>query len=447
MDASRSFRRALGRRFASALGVTLAAVPVAHAAGCGGDVVVDGPPGGGGGGAGSTTSATSTNVTTSITVSNVTVGPSVVSSTSSVMTSTATGGCTETTTGVNGGGIYQASFCVDTPDGMCPATPEEAIAAINEILANTSGCDSVSTLDCGPFIGSSGVCCYVASVFQCDIGRPFVVAGASITASADGPASDWLDASIKPDVTGLDAATRAALADRWAEDAALEHASIASFSRFALDLMAMGAPSDLVEAAHRAALDEVRHARMSFAIASAYRGAPVAPSAFPFGGKVDLARDLAAIAAATATEGCIGETLSAVIAAEQLAAATDPAVRRALEAIAEDEARHAELAWRTVAWAIEAGGDCVLVAVEAAFEAAVHRLPSPPRRDPSLSADALRAHGRIDGPAVRMLCAQALDDVVLPCARALIEARSVAPASVRGRAALRGVGDASRLPS
>ena len=420
MDATRSFRGTLVRRFASAIGLTLAAAPAAYAAGCGGIVVVDGE-GNSGGGGGSTTSATGTNTATGVAVSNGStgvVGSSV--TTSSTMNSTATGMCTETTTGSNGGGLFQSSFCVDSANGTCPATQEDAIVAINQLLNGMGGCDYVLTLDCGPFVGQSSACCFVATVSQCDIGRPFVVTGESITARVDGPASDWLDDSIVPDVSGLDAAVRAALADRWAEDAALEHASIASFARFAMDLLAMGAPAALIDAAHRAALDEVRHARLSFALASAYRGAPVAPSVFPFGGTVTLAPDLATLAAATAIEGCVGETLSAIIASEQLAAATDPAVRRALAAIAEDEARHAELAWRTVAWAVEVGGDEVRAAVEAAFEAAAARLPSPPQCDPSLPAAALRAHGRLDGDAIRMACARAWDEVVLPCARGLL---------------------------
>lgn len=420
MESTRSFRRTLVRRFASAIGLTLAAVPAAYAAGCGGIAVVDGE-GSGGGGGGSTTSATGTNNATGVAVSNGSTGVAGSSvTTGSTMTSTATGACTETTTGSNGGGLYQASFCFDSPNGSCPSSEEDAITAINDQLIMLGGCDSVVTLDCGPFVGQSSACCFVATVSQCDIGRPFVVTGESITARVDGPASDWLDESIAPDVSGLDAAVRAALADRWAEDAALEHASIASFARFSMDLLAMGAPAALVDAAHRAALDEVRHARISFALASAYRGAPVAPSVFPFGGAVTLAPDLAALAAATAIEGCVGETLSAIIASEQLAAATDPAVRRALAAIAEDEARHAELAWRTVAWAVEVGGDEVRAAVRAAFEAATDRLPSPPQCDPSLAAAALRAHGRLDGDAIRMACARAWDEVVLPCARGLL---------------------------
>src|SRR5262249_8650748 len=146
--------------------------------------------------------------------------------------------------------------------------------------------------------------------------------------------------------------------------------------RFALELLAAGAPASLVEAAHRAALDEVRHARLCLGLASAYAGAPLGPAPFPFDGRVEGSADPADNSAPAArggrggealTEGCVGETLAAALAMEQLGRAEDPAVRAALAIIAEDEARHAELAWRAVAWAVRAGGERVRAAVAQAL--------------------------------------------------------------------------------
>lgn len=56
---------------------------------------------------------------------------------------------------------------------------------------------------------------------------------------------------------------------RWAADAALEHSSIAAFAKLSLDLMAHGAPLDLVRAAHQAALEEIRHTEAACAMATA----------------------------------------------------------------------------------------------------------------------------------------------------------------------------------
>src|SRR5262249_51445943 len=218
---------------------------------------------------------------------------------------------------------------------------------------------------------------------------------------------------------GIDETLRAALAEGWTRDALLEHASVAAFARFSLELLAVGAPADLVEDAHRAALDEVAHARACFAVAAAYGGVATEPASFPFGGCVEVASSLAEIVARTVVEGCIGETLAAIQAAEQLARAADPAVREVLTAIANDEARHAELAWRTVAWALATGDDEVHTAGCDAFAHAAEAL----RWKEDRPQPELLEHGRLDAPTLRDVLSRGLHEVVLPCARALLAAR------------------------
>ena len=51
-----------------------------------------------------------------------------------------------------------------------------------------------------------------------------------------------------------------------------------------------------------------------------------------------------------AVEGCVRETYGAVIGHYQAACALDPVVRDVMRVIAEDEIRHAELAWHVAAW-------------------------------------------------------------------------------------------------
>ena len=79
------------------------------------------------------------------------------------------------------------------------------------------------------------------------------------------------------------------------------------------------------------------------------------------------AATLVELAVAAVREGCFGETLAAVVASMQREAATDPAVREVLAIVAEEEARHAELAFRVVTWAIANGGKDVKHAVHGAF--------------------------------------------------------------------------------
>ena len=283
---------------------------------------------------------------------------------------------------------------------------------------------------CGntPTVKSEGVfadgqCCYDITVSGCGVGRPFVVAGRAATALRKENAIGWAEgANFQPDVTQLSADERVFLADAWTRDGLLEHASIASFGRFVLELLAIGAPADLVELAHKAALDEVRHARMAFELATVYAGVAIAPGAFPFaGGVVEVSSDIADIAARVVQEGCIGETMASLLAAEQAARATDPAVRAVLEVIAEDEARHAELAWRTIAWALGRGETTVRCAITNAF---AHGLAMGNSFDiASGSEGALEAHGRPAADVLRAAMARTLDEVIGPVAKAMLELR------------------------
>jgi hypothetical protein len=263
-----------------------------------------------------------------------------------------------------------------------------------------------------------GECCYIVSF---GVGRPFLVDGRALVAPVRRRSSGW-SAALRPRTEKLGEEARRRLADAWAADAQLEHASVASFSRLSLELLAFGAPAELIELTHRAALDEVRHSQLCFALASAYAGTDLAPSALPVGPHVALARDLSALVASAVLEGCVGETLAAVQASAQRDQASDPAVKRALSTIAEDEARHAELSFRIVAWAIKAGGAEVRQAAAQAFAEAFAA--------PHLSGAAAAgegapeevAHGRLPESELRAALGAALRDVVKPAARALLGA-------------------------
>jgi hypothetical protein len=187
---------------------------------------------------------------------------------------------------------------------------------------------------------------------NCELGRPFLIRGEERLAGVEAR-RDWSAERIRPDLD-LTQSARAALAQGWTRIARMEHASIAAFARFTMQLMALGAPATLVRAAQTAMGDETEHALMAFALASAYGGAPVGPAALSIEGAID-GWDIAAFVATLLREGCIGETIAAIEAREGAEQAADPCVRAVLSTIARDELRHAELAWRTLAWLVSAG--------------------------------------------------------------------------------------------
>ncbi|MBA2321929.1 MAG: hypothetical protein H0V89_12335 [Deltaproteobacteria bacterium] len=145
-----------------------------------------------------------------------------------------------------------------------------------------------------------------------------------------------------------------------------EATSVQAFLALAVELERFGAPAELVSRAREAAVDEVVHARLMSALAptaalgtATYRPTP--------------ARDLLAFATENAIEGCVRETFAAVVAAHQSTAAT-PAYADTFAVIAEDEIRHADLAWAIDAWALSRLEPADRARVESARQAAVEEL-------------------------------------------------------------------------
>jgi len=252
----------------------------------------------------------------------------------------------------------------------------------------------------------------------CGVGRPFLVEGAARFARSV-ERSDWSAPNVTPDVRDVPPLVRARLAEYWTRVGLMEHASIAAFARFALQLLAVGAPSDLVRATHEAMGDETEHARLAFALAATYGGGNVGPGEIAIDGSLD-GFHVDGMLATIVREGCIGETLAAIEALDALEDATDPAVRAALATIARDETKHAELAWRTVAWLLESGRvDRAKVRDEVA-RALAEAAPGV-RSGNSAEEDAdWRGFGVLTEARRGDLRRIALATVVEPCARALL---------------------------
>lgn len=255
--------------------------------------------------------------------------------------------------------------------------------------------------------GTKHACCY-HWVTPCPGGRALRDGDRVVTAARSRSDADAVPSSRAP---------HPAAAQAWLRDASDEYASVASFARAALELMAVGAPAELVEGCHRAALDEVRHARVcaeiAWSLGAPHEHAIQVPAVAP------RTATLAQVAADTFVEGCVGESIAASMLRLAAERCDDVELRARIEGIADDEERHAALAWRTVRWALEVGGD----EVAAALRDAAARACPPARSAPHFaSADAALARcGRLDHDAQELARADAWRHVIDPLLDALLE--------------------------
>jgi hypothetical protein len=250
--------------------------------------------------------------------------------------------------------------------------------------------------------------------------RPFLV-GSSFRSAQAVARHDWSEPMA--DAAPFDAATRRALAAAWLKDALEEHASVAAFARFSLYGLSVGAPPELVADAQRASLDEIRHARICFGLARRYGAEAAGPGRL----RVDdalAAIDLTGLAVLTAKEGCVGETLGVRLAEEQARVALDPIVKEALLGIARDERRHAELAWRFVAWAGRAGGAPLLDRVAVAIRETLVEVRAMELRPLEVDAALWHAHGRLSCVEAKRVGEAAIVEIVEPALIALCGRRA-----------------------
>jgi hypothetical protein len=178
--------------------------------------------------------------------------------------------------------------------------------------------------------------------------------------------------------------------------------------------------------AHRASLDEIRHARTCFALARRYGGVPLGPGPLKLeglfsGAHASLEATLPGVAALCAEEGCVGETLGVLLASDALARARDPFVREVLSRMLEEEASHVELAWRVVGWCIAQGGEPVRRAVAEAIRRGVAATRATEvRRYDGVDVDAWNAHGRVTCEQARAVAERGIREVIEPCAQVLL---------------------------
>lgn len=247
----------------------------------------------------------------------------------------------------------------------------------------------------------------------CAVGRPFIVDGAERLANT-ARRDDWRATTEGAVGVTLSPEERAQVSGAWANIGLMEHASVAAFARFSLQLLSLAAPSPLIEACNQAMVDETLHAKLAFGLSSQVSGKAVGPGRLPMDHALDT-NDLESVVLGAVLEGCIGETVAAVEAAQGLSTAQEPVVVSALARIAEDERRHADLAWQFVRWALTQDASLApkiqaLVAREIACSAGTGESSPEP---------VLARFGLVSAAARQNLRRDVLREVVAPCIDAL----------------------------
>lgn len=316
-----------------------------------------------------------------------------------------------------GESTHDGTACLPVPAGQ-PACPVASSVKVSDVFVDSSDCgERVVALKGAGQRRQAGqtqveACCYPAEVTDgddsCVVGRPYWEGGVQLQAPlrSSGEASE---------------ASHPERATAWARAGAGEHASVAAFARLSLQLMSLGAPSALLRDVHQAALEEVKHAEQCWDLARCFGGIEVEAGPFPFQPSAHTQISLPELAAAAVREGCLAETLGAhvlSVAAEQASEAT---VRAALVSMAEDEARHAVLSFRIVAWALRSGDAEVAARVRAAFA-----MPWP-----RLDVEELSLRSRVDVQLLAAAAEQGIADVLIPASVHLLAAEhSASPGQV-----------------
>lgn len=319
--------------------------------------------------------------------------------------------------------LRTSQSCIPVETAVCPSR-EEASEQIDaeEITGDGVYYPERRYVEGDAEYVSPAECCYEIQYTYCykmnGFGRPYVRGGRAVVARPR-PAASPRRRRDRLFAEELPPERRRLLAAAWVERGALEHAAVASFGRFALDLRALGAPDSLVRAALRAIGDEVRHARAAFALAAALGAPGHAPGRL----EVDpsLRADLGDFVRRTVLDGCVEETIGVAVLEARASAATDRTLRRALRVFAREEARHADLGFRALAWALGAGGREVRsVAAESLREAvAAHLTRLEDNRSPDGVAAADRVFGELPAAELERVARRAVLERVLPRAAAL----------------------------
>ena len=185
-------------------------------------------------------------------------------------------------------------------------------------------------------------------------GRPFSVRDSSRTTRSEkstiGRTDDVHSWTMDQTISIMDNNTyNHEIGIQWLQQAEAEHASVASFARHTLQLMSIGAPSELLHRSQAASIDEIKHAKMCYGFASIFLDQDMIPGSLDVENSLEKV-EIKDIILSLIHEGCIEESLAALEAHFRAKIAKDSTVKATLKEIADDETNHATLAWDTIQW-------------------------------------------------------------------------------------------------
>lgn len=319
----------------------------------------------------------------------------------------------------------------DCASGQCEVSDDYTFSMGGEI---TLGCRSEkdecrSDWECEDMFNSGCSPCLLdpyAGYWRCaeqchTLGRPFLIQGEAALPSLVANAL-WID-DCPLSSSSLEPGLAQRVAAHWLECARMEHASVAAFARFALQLMHLGAPPELLQSTTEAMQDEIAHAKTCFALAKRYSGQTQSAGQLEVSQALAQELEPARIAVDVFLEGCVGESIAALEASEMSRLAVDPTVRGVLSKIAKDEHQHALLAWRSLGWMLQSlPGEQqreIVDALEQLLAGLAHELRgAAPSSDFAFSE--LEQHGVPSSQRKAALRRQALTQLVLPCAQGML---------------------------
>jgi len=225
---------------------------------------------------------------------------------------------------------------------------------------------------------------------------------------------------LERQLSGLAPEVRRALDGEWSAVAAETHAGVAHFAHFALELLSLAAPPELLEGANRAALDELARARHCFALASVYAGRELGPLPLPLRSIPPAAFDMASAVERVVRQGCVDEALAL---AEWQLIRSRPlpnAVASVVSLLLAGAAEKLQLAHTFVCFALAENGAVARPAAERAFARALAaRRAEVPAPSPLPDA-VLREHGRLTVAERMLLRGDELARLVEPLAKAAL---------------------------